>query len=129
MRQVALLRELHTKVVRGEPALIGSALQDAANQIEQLTRELDIQKKVNELAYIPHRSLSDSRQRADRENEVLRAALKDLSRAYVSMMETGRDRIIAMGGDCDPVDVMERGDPYLRKAMEALGESPSVSQL
>jgi hypothetical protein len=37
-RQVALLRELHMKVVRGEPALIGSALQDAANEIERLGR-------------------------------------------------------------------------------------------
>lgn len=53
----------------------------AADEIERLTRELEIQKKVVELAYIPHRSLSDSRQRADRENERLRAVLHQIAAA------------------------------------------------
>lgn len=51
---------------------------------------------------------------------VLSDALKDLIRAYVILMEAGRDRIIALGGECDPVETMERGDSYLRKAREAL---------
>lgn len=51
----------------------------------------------------------------------LRQALKDLVRGHVNTLEAGRDRIVALGGDCDPVDVMERGDPYLRKAKEILG--------
>lgn len=33
---VTLLRDLQLKVTRGEPALIGSALGDAANEIERL---------------------------------------------------------------------------------------------
>lgn len=35
--QVKLLRDLHEKVTRGEPALIGGALGDAADEIERLT--------------------------------------------------------------------------------------------
>lgn len=42
--------------------------------------------------------------------------LQKLYRAYVSCIELGRDRIIALGGDCDPVDVMENGDPALIRA-------------
>lgn len=61
------------------------------------------------------------------ENHLLKA-LKDLSRAYVRLLESGRDRIMALGGDCDPVDVMERGDPYLMQAKEAItrAENPSA---
>lgn len=61
------------------------------------------------------------------EDELLKA-LKDLSRAYVRLLESGRDRIMALGGDCDPVDVMERGDPYLANAKEAIAraENPSA---
>lgn len=51
----------------------------------------------------------------------LEGALKDLIRGYVNTIENGRDRIIFLGGDCDPVDVMERGDPYLQEARKALG--------
>jgi hypothetical protein len=54
-------------------------------------------------------------------------ALKRLARAYVSTMESGRDRIVALGGDCDPVDVMERGDPYLRIAKEAIAKAEGQS--
>lgn len=34
-------------------------------------------------------------------------------RAYVRMLESARDLIIDFGGSCDPVDVMELGDPAL----------------
>lgn len=47
-------------------------------------------------------------------------ALSDLIRAYVRLLETGCDRIIESGGDCDSVEVMERNDPYLRQARAAL---------
>ena len=47
-------------------------------------------------------------------------ALKRLYHAYVSLLETGRDRIVSLGGDCDPVDVMERSDPALIEARSAL---------
>jgi hypothetical protein len=48
-------------------------------------------------------------------------ALEKLSLAYVNLLEIGRDRIIALGGSCDPVDVMETGDPSLRDVREVLG--------
>ena len=57
------------------------------------------------------------------ENELIKAALRDLSRAYTTLIASGRERIIALGGDCDPVDVMERGDPYLRNARLALNSA------
>jgi hypothetical protein len=54
------------------------------------------------------------------EREQLRGALKDLIRAYVNTLEAGRDRIASLGGHCDSVEEMERGDPHLKKAREAL---------
>jgi hypothetical protein len=44
----------------------------------------------------------------------LLSELKLLYRAYVNLMESGRDRIVGLGGDCDPLDVMEANDPQLR---------------
>jgi hypothetical protein len=55
-----------------------------------------------------------------KERNELRQALKDLASAYVRLLDSARERIIALGGDCDPVEVMERGDPYLAKARAAL---------
>lgn len=46
--------------------------------------------------------------------------LRKLTRAYVSLLETGRDRIIAHGGTCDSVEEMERGDPALSRAKMAI---------
>lgn len=56
---------------------------------------------------------------ADRE-EALRKGLKRLILAYVNLLEIGRDRIVSLGGTCDPVDVMERGDPSLNEAKALL---------
>lgn len=53
-------------------------------------------------------------------HEALVKALKKLSLAYVSLMEIGRDRIVALGGSCDPVEVMEAGDPSLREIRDVL---------
>lgn len=52
--------------------------------------------------------------------EVPKAALKDLMRGYVNLLETGRDRILQAGGQCDTVEQMEAADPYLRAARSAL---------
>lgn len=54
------------------------------------------------------------------EIERLRAALRDLCRAYVGLLESGRDRITSLGGDCDSVEKMETGDPALIAAKAAL---------
>lgn len=54
------------------------------------------------------------------ERDALREALANLVRGYVYTLEGGRDRIVSLGGQCDPVDVMEAADPYLRAARAAL---------
>lgn len=54
----------------------------------------------------------------------LREPMRNLYRAYVQLLESGRDRILSLGGDCDPVDVMEASDPDLRAARKALDASP-----
>lgn len=47
-------------------------------------------------------------------------ALESLIKGYVSLLEAGMDRITSLGGDCDPVPVMEQNDPWLRDARAAL---------
>ena len=47
--------------------------------------------------------------------------LRALYRAYIHLLESGRDRIIGLGGDCDPVDRMEQGDPALIQARAMIG--------
>lgn len=55
---------------------------------------------------------------------------RELDRAYVRLIESGRDRIRDLGGECDPVDVMERSDIDLRKFRAALGgESPGNEEV
>lgn len=69
------------------------------------------------------------REMRESENELLdkiaflRAALQDLMRGYVNTLENARDRILFYGGQCDDVTTMERGDPHLRKAREALEQT------
>lgn len=54
------------------------------------------------------------------ERDALREALADLVQGYVNTLESGRDRIVELGGQCDPVDAMEASDPYLLAARAAL---------
>ena len=56
---------------------------------------------------------------ADRER-VMRGQYAALYRAYVLLLESGRDRIVALGGSCDAVDKMEEGDPALIVARAAI---------
>lgn len=53
----------------------------------------------------------------------LLAELKRLRIAYVYLLEFGRDRITALGGQCDPVDVMERADPALKAAATIIAKA------
>ncbi|HFF6216643.1 hypothetical protein [Stenotrophomonas maltophilia] len=48
------------------------------------------------------------------------ADFKALYRAYVRLLESGRDRIKDLGGTCDPVDVMEANDVDLQAARRVL---------
>jgi len=50
-----------------------------------------------------------------KQRDELLAALESMNRDYVNLLENARDRIIFLGGECDPLDVMERNDPALRK--------------
>lgn len=50
----------------------------------------------------------------------LERALKSMVSGYMRLLQSGYDRITDLGGDCDPVDVMERNDAYLREARAAL---------
>lgn len=53
-------------------------------------------------------------------NKELVSQLKALRRAYVGLLETGRDRIIGSGGSCDSVEIMEAASPILRECLAAL---------
>lgn len=67
-------------------------------------------------------------ERAFKQRDEAVKALEKLSLAYVNLLEIGRDRIIALGGTCDPVDVMEAGDPSLRAARDVLGRVKSTGE-
>ena len=56
---------------------------------------------------------------AEREADLV-GALRRLYRGYVITLESGRDRITFLGGECDPVERMENGDPFLIEARAAL---------
>jgi hypothetical protein len=49
--------------------------------------------------------------------------LKKLYRAYVLLLENGRDRIIMLGGKCDDVQTMEEGGIALRRARDVIAEA------
>lgn len=49
------------------------------------------------------------------DDDAARQELKRLYTAYIDLLEIGRERIIAAGGTCDPVEVMEQGDPALNR--------------
>jgi hypothetical protein len=53
----------------------------------------------------------------------LREAFEALYKGYINVLQMGRDKIIDLGGECDPVDVMERNDPCLRDARAALANT------
>ena len=57
------------------------------------------------------------------ENERYREALKQMVKAYIRLLEAGRDVILQHGGQCDSVEKMEASDPNLRDARKALGET------
>ena len=53
--------------------------------------------------------------------------LKRLRRAYVSLLETGRDRIIQYGGQCDSVEAMEAADPYLKSSSAVIAKATGAA--
>lgn len=59
----------------------------------------------------------------EKQRDELLAALEKMNRAYVILMESARDRICDLGGECDGIEVMERNDPYLRESRAAAAAS------
>ena len=57
----------------------------------------------------------------------LLAELRKFRRAYVNLLEGGRDRILQLGGDCDPLDAMASSDPYLRSASAAIDKATKAT--
>ena len=68
-------------------------------------------------------TMSTSLDKLIEDRRVLLEALKELRKGYVNLLEIGRDRIVDMGGECDPVDVMESKDPYLKQAKQAIKQA------
>lgn len=62
----------------------------------------------------------------DRRNNALRQSLGSMIHAYVRLLECGRDRILDLGGQCDPLDVLEANDPWLRDARATLQEKSNA---
>jgi len=63
--------------------------------------------------YEPVGYTDDDVRRKDERIAALEDGMRRLYRGYVNTIESGRDRIVSLGGTCDPVDAMERGDPVL----------------
>ncbi|WP_368647766.1 hypothetical protein ABRZ00_12970 [Castellaniella ginsengisoli] len=63
----------------------------------------------------------------DRQNNALRQSLGSMIHAYVRLLDCGRDRILDLGGQCDPLDAMEASDPWLRDARAALAQEQGGS--
>ena len=55
------------------------------------------------------------------ELDASKAMVRKLYQGYVNTLEAGRDRILALGGQCDSVEVMEEFDPVLRAARAFVG--------
>lgn len=56
-------------------------------------------------------------------NDHLLSSMRCLYGDYVRMMEVARDRIMELGGDCDPVDKMEMADPSLIAARAVISKA------
>jgi hypothetical protein len=98
--------------------------------LDALRGEVERLRKSNELYSFAMNTagIDELKRRADaaeRREAELEGELRSLYRAYVSTLESGRDRIIDLGGQCDPLETMERNDPALICAKRALTkESP-----
>jgi len=78
----------------------------------------------NDVAYVRADLAESSTTSLKAEVESLRGVLRDLMRGYTNTLETGRDRALFLGGDCDSLDLMVESDPHLRAARAVLKEKP-----
>lgn len=82
------------------------------------TTDLEALRGTSILAKANERFGTVQKQRDD-----LLEALKKMYRAYVNLLENGRDRISSLGGDCDPVDYMEQVDFNLIECRAAIAKA------
>lgn len=59
-------------------------------------------------------------QKSEGRNLELQNELNFMIKSYINLYEFSRDEIRGLGGDCDPVDVMERKSKILAKAKRVL---------
>lgn len=59
---------------------------------------------------------------ATAERSRLLPVLVELQRAYVNVLQNGRDEIVFLGGECDSLDKMISDDPALAAARKAIEE-------
>lgn len=59
-------------------------------------------------------------------NAELLEGMHRLYRRYIKTLENERARIQMLGGDCDPVDRMEEGDPVLIAARAAIASAQRI---
>jgi hypothetical protein len=67
-----------------------------------------------------HDTLTEANARLIAAAPAMHTALTRLERAYAALLHTGYERILALGGDCDTPEIMERGDSALIEARAAL---------
>ncbi len=76
-------------------------------------------------------ALAEARERVEgleKDVECARTGLQRLYKSYVRTLEAGRDRIKFLGGDCDPVERMEQGNPDLIEARALIAALPQAAQ-
>lgn len=58
----------------------------------------------------------------------MREVIQDSKRFHVNTLENGRDRIVSLGGSCDSVEDMERGDRLVRNANAILERTKEYAE-
>lgn len=100
-------------------------LRELANQDANY---IPVEESINTLAADEITRLRQQVATLTEQRDAAMEALRKMNRAYVSLMENGRNRIVMLGGECDPVDVMERADPALIEAKKTLAAIQSGEQ-
>jgi hypothetical protein len=122
------LCETHATPPPAPAAEQGDAVTKALDTLTQYSAEhghpADFERAITTLSVLAKSTATQPEARGV-EGMVPRSDLADLYRAYVRLLEAGRDRIMDLGGTCDPVDMMERSDPFLIRARRALAAAPS----